>query len=218
MSSSTGGGAFGTTIIQRVQSSAMPTIRPRCKVRDEPSFASWPLSPQPARIAVPGCGSRNKGSIAQRDGKGMMAPLLSASGTAAASWPLRRTEDREWKKPREVPGLLFTCVLSVPPPPEASFWPGSLDSVSPSFDVAPQQFCQVLRAPVLWRGRARADRHGTLTVLRRAGGKEWRPKRSERKHAVRVLSAPETNSVVPLFVGPQRTWQDPRADEGGSDS
>src|SRR5215813_6084688 len=27
---------------------------------------------------------------------------------------------------------------------------GGLDSVSPSFDVAPQQFCQIFGAPVLW--------------------------------------------------------------------
>src|SRR5215467_15058847 len=34
---------------------------------------------------------------------------------------------------------------------------GGLDSVSPSFDVAPQQFCQVLGAPVLWRRHARSE-------------------------------------------------------------
>src|SRR5262245_18385185 len=34
---------------------------------------------------------------------------------------------------------------------------GGLDSVSPSFDVAPQQFCQVFGAPVLWRRHARSE-------------------------------------------------------------
>ena len=34
---------------------------------------------------------------------------------------------------------------------------GGLDSVSPSFDVAPQQFCQVFGAPVLWRRNARSE-------------------------------------------------------------
>src|SRR5262245_57593509 len=34
---------------------------------------------------------------------------------------------------------------------------GGLYSVSPSFDVAPQQFCQVFGAPVLWRRHARSE-------------------------------------------------------------
>jgi hypothetical protein len=34
---------------------------------------------------------------------------------------------------------------------------GGLDSVSPSFDVAPQQFRQVFGAPVLWRRHARSE-------------------------------------------------------------
>src|SRR5215469_2428662 len=34
---------------------------------------------------------------------------------------------------------------------------GGLDSVGPSFDVAPQQFCQVFGTPVLWRRHARSE-------------------------------------------------------------
>src|SRR5262249_42546847 len=40
---------------------------------------------------------------------------------------------------------------------------GGLDSVSPSFDVAPQQFCQVFGAPVLWRRHARSEVLHSLT-------------------------------------------------------
>src|SRR5262249_24354166 len=76
--------------------------------------------------------------------------LLAALGGAAAGPPAARAQPG---------GAGETGAADLPAGRRGSLSgdSGGLDSVSPSFDVAPQQFCQVFGAPVLWRRHARSE-------------------------------------------------------------